>query len=84
MATIETAVMIFYLPILLDFIALKDFGKYKLNMQIILPTGALCTPEIYEKIVDGFRKHGFDEPVVLSAYGSTELGKTKHFTIVQN
>ena len=53
-------------------------------MQIILPTGALCTPEIYEKIVDGFRKYNFDEPVVLSAYGSTELGETKHFTIVQN
>ena len=74
MANIGSAVMVYYVPMLLDFISLKDLGKYKLNIQVIQLTGALCTPEIYEKIGDGFRKHGFDEPEVLSAYGSTELG----------
>ena len=84
MATIGTAIMIYYLPMLLDFIALKEFGKYNLNIQIVLPMGALCTPEIFEKIVDGFRKHGFDEPEVFSAYGSTELGREQRFTIDHN
>ena len=68
---------------LLDFISLKDLGKYKLNIQVIQLTGALCTPEIYEKIGDGFRKHGFDEPEVLSAYESTVLGWEFNFTMVK-
>ena len=66
--------MLCYVPTLLDFIALKDLGKYKLNIQVIQLAGALCTPEIFKKIGDGFRKHGLDAPEVLSAYGSTELG----------
>ena len=84
MANIGSAVMVYYVPMLLDFIALKEFGKYNLNIQIVLPMGAQCTPEIFEKIVDGFRKHGFDEPEVLSAYGSTELGRKSRFTIDHN
>ena len=75
MAKIGTAVMVWYVPMLLDFISLKDLGKYKLNIQVIQVTGAQMTPEIYEKIGEGFRKHGFDVPEILSAYGSTELGK---------
>ena len=75
MVKIGTAVMVYYVPMLLDFIALKDLGKYKLNIQVIQLTGALCTPEIYEKVGEGFRRHGLDEPEILSAYGSTELGK---------
>ena len=67
--------MFCYVPTLLDFIALKDLGKYKLNIQVIQLVGALCTPEIFEKIGDGFRKHGLDGPEVLSAYGSTELSE---------
>ena len=74
MATIETAVMIFYLPILLDFIALKDLGKYNLNIQVVQAIGARCTPEIFEKVREGFRRLGFDEPELLSAYGTMELG----------
>ena len=83
MANIGSAVMVYYVPMLLDFISLKDLGKYKLNIQVIQLTGALCTPEIFEKIGDGFRKHGFDEPEVLSAYGSTELGYEFNFTMVK-
>ena len=75
MENIGTTIMVYYVPILLDFIALKNLGKYKLNIQVIQLMGALCTPEIFQKIGDGFRKNGFDEPEVLSAYGSTELGK---------
>ena len=74
MENIGTTIMFYFVPTLLDFIALKDLGKYKLNIQVIQLTGALCTPEIFQKIGDGFRKNGFDEPEVLSAYGSTELG----------
>ena len=75
MENIGTTIMVYYVPILLDFIALKNLGKYKLNIQVIQLMGALCTPDIFQKIGDGFRKNGFDEPEVLSAYGSTELGK---------
>ena len=75
MAKIGTAVMVWYVPMLLDFISLKDLGKHKLNIQVIQVTGAQMTPEIFEKISEGFRKHGFDVPEILSAYGSTELGK---------
>ena len=67
--------MFCYVPTLLDFIALKDLGKYKVNIQVIELTGALCTPEIFEKISEGFRKHGRDAPEVLSLYGSTELSE---------
>ena len=75
METIGTVVFLPYLPILLDFIALKDLGKYNLCIQIIITVGALCTQEIYEKVKEGFRRIGFDEPELLSAYGSAELGK---------
>ena len=75
MANIGSAVMVYYVPMLLDFIALKDLGKYKLNIQVIQLAGALCTPEIFERIGDGFRKHGLDAPEILSAYGSTELSE---------
>ena len=75
METIGTVVFLPYLPILLDFIALKDLGKYNLSIQIIVTVGALCTPEIYEKVKERFRRLGFDEPELLSAYGSAELGK---------
>ena len=75
MENIGTTIMVYYVPMLLDFISLKDLGKYKLNIQVIQLTGALCTPEIFQKIGDGFRKHGFDEPEVLPAWGSCELGK---------
>ena len=75
METIGTVVFLPYLPILLDFIALKDLGKYNLCIQIIVTVGALCTPEIYEKVKERFRRLGFDEPELLSAYGSAELGK---------
>ena len=75
MENIGTTIMLCYVPTLLDFIALKDLGKYKLNIQVIQLAGALCTPEIFEKIGDGFRKHGLDAPEVLSAYGSNELSE---------
>ena len=75
METIGTVVFLPYLPILLDFIALKDLGKYNLCIQIIITVGALCTQEIYEKVKERFRRLGFDEPELLSAYGSAELGK---------
>ena len=75
METIGSAVYILYVPMLLDLIALKDLGKYNLNIQVIQTMGALCTPEIYEKVRERFRSHGFDEPVLLSAYGTNELGK---------
>ena len=75
MENIGTTIMVYYVPMLLDFISLKDLGKYKLNIQVIQLTGALCTPEIFQKIGDGFRKHGFDAPEVLSSWGSCELGK---------
>ena len=75
METIGTAVFSPYLPMLLDFIALKDLEKYNLNIQIIITVGALCTPEIFGKVKEAFRRLGFDEPELLSAYGSMELGK---------
>ena len=72
MARINTAIMFFQAPILLDFIALVDLGDYKINIQSIQLTEALCTPEMYEEIREGFQGHGLDVPEVLSAYGSTE------------
>ena len=65
METIGTVVFLPYLPILLDFIALKDLGKYNLSIQIIVTVGVLCTPEIYEKVKGRFRRLGFDEPELL-------------------
>ena len=73
--TIGSAFFMLYLPQLLDIIALEDLGKYNLNMQVLLAMGALCTPEIFEKVREGFRRHGFDEPELLSAFGTNELGK---------
>ena len=67
--------MFYFVPTLLDFIALKDLGQYKLNIQVIQLVGALCTPEIFEKNGDGFRKHDLDAPEVLSAYGLNELSE---------
>ena len=75
METIGSAVFIIYLPMLLDLLALKDLGKYNLNIQVVQAIGTLCTPEIFEKVREGFRRLGFDEPELLSAYGSNELGK---------
>ena len=75
MEAIGTTVMVSYVPIMLDFVALKDFGKYKLNLQLIILTGAPLTPELFEKIGEGFLKHGLDKPEILSGYGSTELGE---------
>ena len=75
MNTIGSAVFIIYLPMLLDLLALKDLGKYNLNIQVVQAIGTLCTPEIFEKVREGFRRLGFDEPELLSAYGSNELGK---------
>ena len=77
METIGSAVFIIYLPMLLDLLALKDLGKYNLNIQVIqaIAIGTLCTPEIFEKVRDGFQRLGFDEPELLSAYGLNELGK---------
>ena len=75
METIGSAVFIIYLPMLLDLLALKDLGKYNLNIQVVQAIGARCTPEIFEKVREGFRRLGFDEPELLSAYGSNELGK---------
>ena len=72
MVRISTAIMLFQVPILLDFIALEDLGDYKINIQSIQLTGALCAPEMYEEIREGFQGHGLDVPEVLSAYGSTE------------
>ena len=75
METMGSAVYMLYLPQLLDIIALEDFGKYKLNIQVLLTMGALCTPEIYERVRKEFRRHGFDEPEFISAFGTNELGK---------
>ena len=75
MATIGSAMYMLYLPQLLDIIALEDFGQHNLNIQALLPMGALCTPEIYERVRKEFRRHGFDEPEILSAFGSNELGE---------
>ena len=75
MENIGTTIMFYFVPTMLDFIALKDLGKYKLNIQVIQLVGALCTPEIFEKIGDGFRKHDLDAPEVLSAYGLNELSE---------
>ena len=75
MENIGTAVFSPYLPMLLDFIALKDLEKYNLNIQIIITVGALFTPEIFGKVKEVFRRLGFDEPELLSAYGLMELGK---------
>ena len=74
METIGSAVFIIYLPMLLDLLALKDLGKYNLNIQVVQAIGTLCTPEIFEKVREGFQRLGFDEPELLSAYGLMELG----------
>ena len=74
MERIGTALMVLYVPLLLDFINLKDIGKYKLNIQIIQATGACLTPEIYDKVKEAFKRNLLDSPEILSAYGSTELG----------
>ena len=76
METIGSAVYILYVPMLLDLIALKDLGKYNLNIQVLQTVGALCTPEIYQKVRERFRRLGLDEPEVLASYGLNELGKT--------
>ena len=81
METIGSAVYMLYLPQLLDIIALEDFGKYNLNIQVLLTMGAICTPEIHERVRKEFRRHGFDEPEVISAFGLVELGKIKRFTM---
>ena len=81
MGTIGSAVYMLYLPQLLNIIALEDFGKYNLNIQVLLTMGALCTPEIYERVKKEFRRNGFDEPQFISSFGTNELGKKKRFTI---
>ena len=73
MERISTAIILFQIPILLDFIALEDLGDYKIDIQSIQLTGALCTSEIYDKIREGFQENGLDVPEILSAYGLTEL-----------
>ena len=74
METIGSAVYMLYLPQLLDIMALEDIGKYNLNIQVLLTVGAICTPEIYGRVRKEFRRHGFDEPEVISAFGLVELG----------
>ena len=75
MVKIGSTVLTVYLPMLLDLIALKDLGKYNLNIQVVQAIGALCTPDIFKKVGEKFKRLGFDKPELLSAYGSIELGK---------
>merc|ERR1712176_734998 len=70
-----TAAVIFYLPRLLDFTEDKFFAAQDLSfLRVLQVIGSMITKEIYERIENKFKATHGTTPMILSAYGSTELG----------
>lgn len=75
MVELGVSTCIFYLPRLLDFIGDKSFSKYDLsNTRVLLVIGSMLTREIYDRIETAFMETHGTTPIIVSGYGSTELG----------